>query len=271
MEGRPTEAAHIDPLTALLNREQFFERLDNAIAKAKLNGQLFGVMLLNLDRFKELNARRGHLLGDSVLINTARRLTLCARKVDTVARVGADEFAVILDGLTHVDDATLATGRLLAILGQPFDLENREIVVTATVGVAFYPTDAENADALLQNADFAVSHAREYTRNTCRFYSHELRTQTREREAWCAKVAKRLASLTPREREVKQMLVAGQANKSIGYTLGTSMRTIENHRASIMRKMDAHSLPELVRMVIEVGDDLGAAASAAQTDHRGLD
>ncbi|HEY0339676.1 MAG TPA: diguanylate cyclase [Steroidobacteraceae bacterium] len=271
MEDRPNEAAHLDSLTALLTREQFFGRLDSAIAKAKLSGQLIGVMLLNLDHFKELNARRGHLLADLVLINTAERLIRCTREGDAVARIGADEFAVILEGLTHADGASLATGRLLAVLAQPLDLENREIGVTATVGVALYPMDAENADALLQNADFALSHAREYTRNTCRFYSHELRTQTRERNAWYAKVAKRRASLTPREREVKRMLVAGHSNKSIGYTLGTSVRTIENHRANIMRKMDAHSLPELVRMVIEVGSNLAAAAPAASTDNRALD
>jgi diguanylate cyclase (GGDEF)-like protein len=261
---RLNDAAHIDPLTALLNRGHFFERLDSAIARAKLGSQCIGVMLLNLDNFKELNARRGRLLADFVLVKTAERLAACTRKGDVVARVGADEFAVILEGLTHPDEASLATARLLAVLSLPLDLENREIVVTGTIGVAFYPVDAEDSDALLQNADFAISHAREYTRNTCRFYSHELRAQTREREAWCAKVAKRLASLTPREREVGRMLVAGKSNKLIGYALGTSNRTIENQRASIMKKMGAQSLPELVRMVIEVRGDVAAVAPPAK-------
>jgi diguanylate cyclase (GGDEF)-like protein len=268
---QPHDAVQIDPLTALLNRAQFFERLETGIARAKLRGQLIGVMLLNVDHFKELNARCGHLLADSVLVNTARRLAGCASNGDAVARVGADEFAVILEGLTHADGAILATGRLLAVLGLPFYLDNREVVVTITVGVALYPIDADNADALLQNADFAISHAREYTHNTCQFYSRELRTQTREREAWYAKVAKRLRNLTPREREVTQMLLAGKPNKSIGHMLGTSMRTIENHRANIMRKMGAHSLPELVRMVIEVRGDPAVIAPAAQTDDPALD
>jgi diguanylate cyclase (GGDEF)-like protein len=271
VEGRVNDAVQMDPLTDLLNRAQFFKRLETGIARAKLSGQLIGVMLLNVDRFKELNVRCGHLLADSVLVNTAQRLCGFAGKDDAVARVGADEFAVILEGLTHVDGATLATGRLLAVLGLPLYLDNREVAVTVTIGVAFYPTDAENADALLQNADFAISHAREYTHNTCQFYSRELRTQTREREAWCAKVAKRLKNLTPREREVTQMLVAGKPNKLIGHALGTSMRTIENHRANIMRKMGAHSLPELVRMVIEVRGDLAAIAPVAQVDDRALD
>ncbi len=137
-------------------------------------------------------------------------------------------------------------------LGRPPEPGDAEVAVTATVGVALYPTDADSVDALLQNADFAVFNAREYHRNTCQFYSPELRVRTRHREAWRAKIEKGLASLTPREREVQRILVAGNANKAIGYMLGTSMRTIENHRASIMKKMDARSLPELVRMVIEI-------------------
>ncbi len=255
--------AQIDPLTALPNRMQFLDRLGRAIARADRSKQLIGVMLLNLDRFKALNAKYGHLIADLVLKSTAERLTACTRKSDTVARLGGDEFAVILEGLTHADGATVATHRLLEALGRPLELEKHEVTVTATVGVALYPSDADNIDTLLQNADFAVFHAREYHRNTCQFYSPELRVRTRHREAWRAKIEKGLASLTPREREVKKILVAGNANKMIGYMLGTSMRTIENHRASIMKKMDAHSLPELVRMVIEIR---GSAAAAQPSD-----
>ena len=248
----------------MLTRAQFFERLDSAIARAKLGNQLIGVMLLNLDHFKELNARGGRLLGDWVLVKIAERLGRCTRKGDVIARIGDDEFAVILAGLTHTDGATLATARLLVALSPPLPLKDRDLVVTATIGVAFYPVDGEDSDTLLQNADFAVSHAREYTRNTCRFYSPALRAQTREREAWCAKVARQLASLTPRERQVGRLLVAGNSNKRIGHTLGASTRTIDNHRASIMRKMAAHSLPELVRMIIEVRGDVAEVAPLPQ-------
>ena len=83
---RLNDAAHIDPLTALLNRGHFFERLDSAIARAKLGSQCIGVMLLNLDNFKKLNARRGRLLADFVLVKTAERLTACTRKGDVAAR-----------------------------------------------------------------------------------------------------------------------------------------------------------------------------------------
>jgi len=249
-------AARPDPLTALLTRAQFFERLELAIDHAKASGEIIGLMLLNLDHFKELNARHGRVFADLVLVGTAQRLIDCTRVGDAIARIGADEFAVILQNLTNLDAATLATGRLLTVLAFPHSLENRKVVVTGTVGVALYPDHADSADALLRCADFAISHAREYTRNTCRFYSQELHEKRKDHEAWRARVAKGLASLTPREREVQQMLVAGKSNKAMGSALGTSTRTIENHRASIMNKMAAESLPELVRMVIEVGGSL---------------
>ncbi len=254
--------AQIDPLTALPNRAQFLDRLSRAIARADRSKHLLGVLLLNLDRFKELNTKYGHQAADLVLKRTAERLTAYTRASDTVARLGGDEFAVILEGLTHADGATVATQRLLEVLGRPLEVDKHEVAVTATVGVALYPSDAGSVDTLLQNADFAVFHAREYHRNTCQFYSPELRARTGLREAWRAKIEKGLASLTPREREVKRILVAGNANKMIGYMLGTSMRTIENHRANIMKKMDAHSLPELVRMVIEIRGPVAAAEPA---------
>jgi diguanylate cyclase (GGDEF)-like protein len=251
----------IDLLTELPNRSQFLDRLSGAMARAIRGKQLVGVMLLNLDHFKALNAKYGHQVADLVLKKLAERLKDCTRKSDTVARLGGDEFAVILEGLTEKEGAAIATERLLKALGRPLQLESGEIAVTATVGVAFFPTDADNVDTLLQNADIAMCHAREHNRNTCQFYSPEFHLSSGRDKLRRAKIEKGLASLTPREREVLQILVAGNANKMIAYMLGTSTRTIENHRAKIMDKMDASSLPELVRMVVDVQ---GAATSPTE-------
>lgn len=249
----------IDLLTELPNRSQFLDRLNGAMARATRSKQFVGLMLLNLDHFKALNVSYGHQVGDLVLKKLAERLKDCTRKSDTVARIGGDEFAVILEDLTETQGAAIATRRLLKGLGQPLELESGEIAVTATVGVAFFPADADNVDALLQKADIAMCHGREHQRNTCQFYSPDLQLQSRNGERRRAKIEQGVASLTPREHEVMQILVAGNANKMIAYMLGTSPRTIENHRAKIMDKMDAGSLPELVRMVIDVR---GAATNA---------
>lgn len=246
---------HFDLLTDLAGRPQFIDRLTGAIARATRNGQLVGIMLMNLDHFKQLNASQGHRVADLVLKEMARRLKEGTRDGDTIARLGGDEFAVILEGLSDKHGAATATERLMTALGRPVQLEDRQLTVTATVGIALCPSDGEDVDTLLQNADLALCHAREYNRNTRQFYVPDMRLQTRQDDTRRAKIERGLASLTPREREVEQILVAGNANKMIAYMLGTSTRTIENHRASIMRKMDARSLPELVRMVIDVGAD----------------
>jgi diguanylate cyclase (GGDEF)-like protein len=251
----------IDLLTELPNRSQFLERLSGAMARAVRSQQIVGVMLLNLDHFKALNATYGHQIADLVLKKVAVRLKDCTRKSDTVARIGGDEFAVILEGLTEKQGAAIATERFLKALGKPLQIESREIAVTATVGVAFFPADADNVDALLQNADVAMCHARNHNRNICQFYSPELHRKSRDDELARSRIEQRLASLTPREREVLEILVAGNANKMIAYMLGTSTRTIENHRAKIMDKMDARSLPELVRMVL---DSRGGAPTVRQ-------
>jgi diguanylate cyclase (GGDEF)-like protein len=261
--------AQIDLLTELPNRSHFLDRLSGAIARAVRNEQIVGVLLLNLDHLKALNAAHGHEIADLVLKKSAARLKDRTRKSDTIARIGGDEFAVILEGLVEKQGAAIAAQRLLEGLGRPLLLESGEISVTATVGVAFYPSDGDNVDMLLQNADTAMSHARKHNRSTCQFYSPEMRLQSGRDKSRRATIEQGLASLTPREREVLQILVAGNANKMIAYMLGTSTRTIDIHRAKIMDKMDARSLPELVRMVLDVqGAATGAATNAPQRQGR---
>jgi diguanylate cyclase (GGDEF)-like protein len=244
--------AQVDYLTELPHRTRFTDRLGEALARAGRSGQLVGVVLLNHDHFRALNTRHGHRVGDLVLKETARRLKQQTRKSDFVARLGGDEFAVLLEAVRDKEEAMVATQRLIAALAQPLQIEDQEIEMTSSAGIAFFPPDGDNVETLVQNADIALCHAREYHRNTCQVYSSELRAQTRQREERRQRIEHGLESLTPREREVKKILVAGNANKMIAYMLGTSTRTIETHRASIMEKMDARSLPDLVRMVMEV-------------------
>lgn len=124
--------------------------------------------------------------------------------------------------------------------------------ITATAGIAFYPPDGATVDELLHHADVALVHAKERQRGDSAFYSPELALVGHREEQRRTAVAQRLARLTPREREVLDVFVPSNANKMIAYMLGTSTRTIENHRAHIMEKMEARSLPELGRMVLDV-------------------
>lgn len=243
--------AQYDVLTELPNRSQFLDRLDGAIARASRHSQIVGIMLLNVDSFKAVNIKHGHRGGDLVLKQVAARLKQCTRKSDTVARLGGDEFAVILEGLTEKQGAVVPAQRALEALSRPLMIDDRELLITATMGIALYPLDVEDLDGLLRTADAAMCDAKDHERNTYRFYSPALDFKTQRDELRRAEIEQRLARLTPREREVLKILIAGKANKMIAYLLGTSTRTIENHRASIMHKMQADSLPELVRMVLD--------------------
>ena len=254
--------SQFDLLTNLPNRTQFVDRLTGALARALRDERIVAVMLLNLDRFKALNVEHGHRNADVVLRAMGARLKQCTRASDSIARLGGDEFSVILEGLVERQAAAIAANRVLNALRQPIAFATAEVVVSATGGIAFYPLDANNIDTLLHHADIALSRAKDRHRGTCQFYSPDLALHSQRDELRQSAARQRLDRLTPREREVLDILVAGNANKMIAYMLGTSSRTIDIHRAKIMKKMEAQSLPELVRMVIEVQGAAGSPAAS---------
>src|SRR5262249_36540088 len=134
---------------------------------------------------------------------------------------------------------------------------NEEVRITVTIGISICPIDARDVDGLLRTADAALCEAKDHHRNTYTLYAPEFELKSQREEMRRSEIKQRLVRLTRREREVLEILVAGKPNKMIAYLLGTSTRTVENHRARIMDKMAAQSLPELVRMVM---DHQGAAA-----------
>jgi diguanylate cyclase (GGDEF)-like protein len=263
--------AQYDVLTDLPNRGQFHDRVIGAMARAERNHHMVGIMLLNVDSFKAVNVRHGYDNGDAVLMEVAARLKRCTRKSDSLARLGGDEFAVILEGLTAQEGAVVPAQRALEVLALPMLIHGMEIRITATIGIALYPLDARDLDGLLRTADAAMCDAKDHERNTYRFYSPELDFKTQRDALRRAEIETKLARLTPREREVLNILISGKANKMIAYLLGASTRTIENHRAHIMDKMQANSLPELVRMVLDHHGTLASdAAPAAPADREAV-
>lgn len=252
LESRLSYLAQYDALTELPNRSQFRDRLGGAMARGSRNKQLVGVMLLGLDRFQTVNATLGQATGDLALKQVAERLRHGVRKSDTVARLGGDAFAVILEGLAGKEGALVAARRELESLSRPLLLDDQEVRLTASIGITVFPLDTQDLDTLLRNADAAMHYAKERGRNNYQPYSPELDAHSRRDELRRAGIEQRLTRLTPREREVLDMLVSGKANKMIAYLLGTSPRTTEQHRAKVMAKMQADSLPELVRMVLDL-------------------
>jgi diguanylate cyclase (GGDEF)-like protein len=245
----PTGNLLTDPLTALPNRRQFDARLQEAIDRATRSRQPVWVLYVDLDQFHRVNAAHGHRVGDEVLQEAAARLSGCVRKTDLVASAGGDEFLVALEGTANREGAAVVAGRALQALSRPFEAID-DLPLSASIGITAFPDDGGDPDRLLRNADVALWQAKANNRNRFEFFSAQMDDSYRRSQQVRAAIDRKLASLTPREQEVLERLVAGEANKMIPYELGSSPRTIEQHRARIMDKMEAGSLAELVRMVI---------------------
>jgi diguanylate cyclase (GGDEF)-like protein/PAS domain S-box-containing protein len=244
--------AQYDALTELVNRRQYRDRLDGAIARAKRNNESLGVACIGIDRFKAVNDRLGQRGGDDVLMHVAERLKNIVRKGDTVARTGGDEFSVVLEGMAEGDGARVAAERCRASLERPFTLEGGDIALTASIGIAVFPDDASDVESLLRKAALAMHYAKQRGRNQCRRYTADLDEMDRSAVQRRAEIAQRRKNLTPREQQVLELLIAGKASKMIAYLLEISTRTVDVHRARVMEKMHADSLPELVHMTREL-------------------
>lgn len=171
---RLERVAHYDGLTGLANRTLFLARLEQEIAGAKRHGEKFALLLVDLDRFKEVNDSLGHEAGDELLKEAAARLRHCVRANDTVGRLGGDEFVVLLSGLADSRSAAASTGKILDRLGEPMRVGAAELFISGSIGVSVFPDDGETGQALLRNADMALYAAKDQGRNAFQFYTEEM-------------------------------------------------------------------------------------------------
>ena len=174
------QATH-DTLTGLVNRWQFGQRLEQAIAESVRSGQSFALLLLDLDDFKAVNDGYGHAAGDRVLLEVARRLKGALRVGDTLARLGGDEFTVLLPQVTDTHAVEQMAAKLLDALCQPYPMHGFALDSGASLGIAVYPKDAEDATTLLRYADMAMYHAKESGRARYAFYAPSLGTRMAEK------------------------------------------------------------------------------------------
>lgn len=167
-------AARRDYLTGLPNRALLAERLDHALAMAERDGSHLAVLFLDLDRFKHVNDSMGHSAGDKLLNQVADRLSRALRKEDTLARMGGDEFVVVMEHVQQGRDAAILAEKLIQTLLQPIEIGDIQLYMTASIGISLYPRDATTAEGLVSDADAAMYRAKESGRNTFQFYTPEL-------------------------------------------------------------------------------------------------
>ncbi|MDT8408412.1 MAG: diguanylate cyclase [Wenzhouxiangellaceae bacterium] len=152
-QDRLRHMAHHDALTGLPNRLLFYDRFDVAVKRARRGGELLVLLYLDLNHFKKINDASGHHTGDRVLQQVAKRLVDCVRELDTVARMGGDEFTILLNHIGDPGVAEATRKRILKAMAEPFDFGDTTIVLTASIGLAVYPDDGEDIETLLRRAD----------------------------------------------------------------------------------------------------------------------
>ncbi|HEY6966305.1 MAG TPA: EAL domain-containing protein [Burkholderiales bacterium] len=173
--------AQFDALTELPNRLMCQDRLERALAQAQRKNWGMAVLFVDLDRFKTVNDMLGHAVGDAALRQAGQRLTHCVRAGDTVARIGGDEFAVVLAEIAHPEDAGAVAQKIIDTMMPPMDLEGHEVFLSASVGIAAFPADGANGEALLKNADAAMLKAKEVGRATYQYYTAAMNERAMEK------------------------------------------------------------------------------------------
>jgi diguanylate cyclase (GGDEF)-like protein len=169
-EEKIQQIAYHDSLTGLPNRELFSDRLSIALTQAQRNKKEVGIAMLDLDNFKDVNDTLGHAAGDLLLKATAERLSAALRKGDTVARIGGDEFALILPELKGVEDAIQVAQKIVDGFRKPFLIDTHQLVVTTSIGIAVCPNDGTDEGILLKNADIAMYQAKQAGRDRYQLY-----------------------------------------------------------------------------------------------------
>ncbi|HUN68982.1 MAG TPA: PAS domain S-box protein [Burkholderiales bacterium] len=195
-ESRAQHLADHDALTGLPNRRLLEDRLTQALALSQRNRKQTAVMFVDLDRFKIINDTLGHAAGDRVLKEVAERLEKQLREVDTICRMGGDEFVVVLPEIKRASDAANVAAKILETVSQPFQVQDRELHITPSLGISVYPDDGRDTETLIRNADAAMYHAKETGRANYQFFTEQMNQSA----------AKRLAL----ESDLRQAVIKGE-------------------------------------------------------------
>ena len=180
-QAQMEQLAFFDPLTGLHNRRVFLDRLEQAVRVAQRSRQRFALLYLDLDNFKHVNDTLGHDAGDSLLCAVGDRLLACVRNEDSVARIGGDEFAILMCDVVGIEGASVVANKVLEALHSPLMVGEHTLHVTASIGITIAPDDGDSAETLLKNADLALYRAKKHGRDTYQFFVDEMNREVADR------------------------------------------------------------------------------------------
>jgi diguanylate cyclase (GGDEF)-like protein/PAS domain S-box-containing protein len=248
-EGLIWHQANYDALTDLPNRRMFRDRLEQEARKSQRSGRTLAVLLVDLDRFKEVNDSLGHDKGDMLLVDAAKRICSCVRESDTVARLGGDEFIIILSELDDMGSIDRAAQDIIGKLSLPYRLEPEEVFISATIGISLYPNDSMVLDDLLKNADQAMYAAKSAGRNRFGYFIHDMQEAAQKRLHLANELR---TALTQNQFEVYYQPIVEMASGRI-YKAEALIRWQHPERGMI-GPMDFIPLAEECGLIIPIGD-----------------
>ena len=243
--------AHYDSLTGLANRRHFLDRLELGISDSKRTKERMAVLCIDLDDFKQVNDSYGHHVGDQLLWQVAGRIRTSLRQGDTIARVGGDEFSAILLHITDAQDAAVAAQKLLKRVCVPVMLDEREIMISASIGIAIFPTDAADQEALMACADGALHRAKELGKNCHQFFSPELNKRAQESVFMRAKMRRGI--------DMNEFLLFYQPQIDVGTGLLSGVEALarwKSHELGMVGPDRFIPVAEETGMILEIGEQL---------------
>jgi diguanylate cyclase (GGDEF)-like protein len=253
--------AFYDPLTELPNRRTFMDRLDMALRQAVRNDRIGAVLHVNLDRFKQINDTLGHGAGDTLLKAVSQRLEHCIRNCDSSARlnrnspeanlsrVSGDEFTVLLPEISRPLNADHVARRILEVIGQPLHVENHELFVTASIGIAIFPNDGEDLETLLKHVDITTNYAKQRGGNTHQSYSSDMHARGVERFTLESQLRKGL------ERDELRLFYQPKVDVQTNQIVGAEALVRWQHpELGLLSPGDFIPLAEDVGLIVPLGD-----------------